>query len=146
MLNAYDELERDMNELKNNIGRKINPNDTDAMRPWRERMRSTRERTLEDMEERASQLVEAAQRIRDRTYAGARVIEIVPIAEVSATKYNAELKGLSANPQTGSICKRLSAASNQPEPENERKEKIKVEKIVKVKKERKEAEDDDEKP
>jgi len=81
MLNAYDELEKEMNELKNNTGRKINPNDTDAMRAWRERMRSTRERTLEDMEERASKLAEAAQRIRDRTYAVARVIEIAPIAE-----------------------------------------------------------------
>jgi len=70
MLMAYDELERDMNEIKNNIGRRINPNDTEAMRAWRERMRSTKERTLEDIEERASQLAEAAQRISDRTYAG----------------------------------------------------------------------------
>jgi len=66
MINVYDELERDMNELKNNIGRKIYPNDVEAILAWREIMRSTRERTLEDIEERASQLAEAAQKIRDR--------------------------------------------------------------------------------
>jgi len=55
MLNAYDELEREMNELKNNIGRRINPNDVDAMRAWRERIRSTKKKTLEAIEERASQ-------------------------------------------------------------------------------------------
>jgi len=79
MLIAFDELEKDMSELKNNIGRKMNPSDSDAMRAWRERMRNTKERTLEDLEEKASQLAEAAQRIRERTYAGARVIEIAPI-------------------------------------------------------------------
>jgi len=67
MLLAYDELEMKMNDLKNKIGRRINPNDTEAMRAWRERMRSTRERTFEDIEPRASQLAEVAQRIRDRT-------------------------------------------------------------------------------
>jgi len=81
-----------MNELKNNIGRRINPNDVDAMRAWRERTRNTKERTLEDIEERASQLSEAAIRIRDRTYAGARVIEIAPIAEISTNDYDAAIK------------------------------------------------------
>jgi len=70
---AYDELERKMNKLKNNIGRRINPNDSEAMRVWRERTRSTKERTLEDIEERPSQLAVEAQRIKDRTYAGAQV-------------------------------------------------------------------------
>jgi len=51
---AYDELEREMNDLKNNIRRRINPNDTDATRAWRERMRSTKKKTLDDIEERAS--------------------------------------------------------------------------------------------
>jgi len=32
MLLTYDELEREMNELKDNIGRRINPNDSEAMR------------------------------------------------------------------------------------------------------------------
>jgi len=85
MFIAYDELEKEMNELKNNIGRRINPNDADAMRAWRERIRSVKKTTLEDIEERASQLAEAALRIRDRTYAGARVIKIAPITEISAT-------------------------------------------------------------
>jgi len=97
MLNAYDELERKMNELKNKIGR----------------------------------------RIRDRTYAGARVIEIAPIAEVSANNYDAQLKGLEVNAQTGNACKRASETSP-AEPANKRKEKIKTEKRVKAKKERKE--------
>jgi len=30
MIMAYEELEREMNDLKNNIGRRINPNDTAA--------------------------------------------------------------------------------------------------------------------
>jgi len=84
MINVYDELERDMNELKNNIGRRINPDDVEAMHAWRKRMRSTKKKIFEDIEEKASQPAEAAQRIRDRTYAGGRVIEIAPIAEVSA--------------------------------------------------------------
>jgi len=121
MLMAYDELERDMNELKNNIGRRINPNDTEAMRAWRECMRSTKERTLEDIEERASQLAEAALIIRDRTYAGTRVIEIVPIAEVSVNNYDARVNRGEGSAQAGSSCKIPSAETRQVEPENERK-------------------------
>jgi len=90
------------------------------MHAWHERMRSTIEKTLEDIEERASQLAEVAQRLRDRTYAGARVIEIAPIAEVSANNYDAQLRVLEANADTGNACKR--AAETIPaEPANERK-------------------------
>jgi len=35
MVMAYDELERNMNELKNNIGTKVNPSDSDARRVTR---------------------------------------------------------------------------------------------------------------
>jgi len=104
------------------------------MRAWRERIRSTKERTLEDIEERASQLAEAAQRIRDRTCAGARVIDIAPIAEVGANNYDTQLRVLEANADTMNACKR--AAETIPaEPAIERKEKIETEKTVKAKNE-----------
>jgi len=135
MLVAYDELEREMNELKNNIGKRINPNDTGAMSAWRERIRSTEERTMEDIEKRASQLAEAAPRIRDRTYAGARVIEITPVEEASANNYDARSKRADASARAGSNSKKSSAETSQVKLESERKEKIKPEKIVKIKKE-----------
>jgi len=144
MLMAYDDLEREMNDLKNNIRRRINPNDTEAMRAWRERMRSTRERTFEDIERRASQLAEAAQQGRDRTYAGARVIEIAPIAGASADNYDARLSRVETEAQVGSTGRRLSNETSKAEPQNEIKEEVKTEKTVKVKKEKKAA--DEEKP
>jgi len=104
MLMAYDELEREMNEIKNNIGKRIDPNDIDEMRAWRERMRSTKERTSEDTEERASQLAETAQRIRDKTYAGARVIEIAPIAEVSTNNPDALANHADRSARLGTTC------------------------------------------
>jgi len=118
MLTAYDELEREMNKLKNNIGRRINPNDHEAMRAWRERIRSTKERTLEDLEERASQLAESVQRIRNRTYAGARVIEIAPIAKINANNYDAQLKGLETHTQIVSTGKKTNAETSHAEPVN----------------------------
>jgi len=139
MLLAYDALEREMNDLKNNIGRRINPNDTEAMLAWREFMRSTRERIFEDIEQRASQLAEAAQRIRDKTYAGARVIEIAPIAEVSANNYDARPSRVETDVQVRSTGRRLSNQTSKAEPENERKEELKTEKTVKVEKVKKKA-------
>jgi len=105
-------------------------------------MKSTNERTLEDIEERASQLAEAAQRIRDRTYAGARVIEIAPIAEVIANNPNAWINPADRSAQTGTTGIKPSAELSQVEPENERKEKMKADKTVKVKKESRGADDD----
>jgi len=163
MLVAYDELERDMNELKNNIGRRINPNDREAMSVWRERMRTTKERTLEDIELRASQLAEAAQRIRDRAFTGVRVIEIAPIAEGSVNNYDARpmrpeaiAQAGSANnydapplrpeatAQAGNAVKKLSDETTKVEARSEGPEELKTGKIVKVKKENKKA--DEQKP
>jgi len=144
MLIAYDELEREMNDLKNNIGRRINPNDTEAMRAWRERMRSTRVKTFEDIEHRASQLAEVAQRIRNRTYAGAHVTEIAPIAEASANNYDARPGHVVTDVQVGSTGRRVSNEASKAEPENKRKEELKTKNTVKGKKEKKEA--DEEKP
>jgi len=141
---AYDELKREMNDLKNNIGRRINPHDTEAMRAWRERMRSTKERTFEDLEQRASQLAEVKQIIRDRTYAGARVIEIAPIAEASANNYDERPSRIETDVQVGCTGGRLSNETSKAKPENERKEELKIEKTVEVKKEKKEA--NEEKP
>jgi len=42
MLIAYGELEREMNELRNYLGRKTNPSDTEALSSWRERVEITR--------------------------------------------------------------------------------------------------------
>jgi len=143
MINVYNEIERDMNELKNNIGRRINPNDVEAMRIWRERMKSTKKKTLEDIEEKASQLAEAAQRIRDKTYAGARVIEIAPIAEVSANSLDMSANRADRSAVLGFTCIKLTAeSSTQVEPGREGKKKKKANKTVKVKKERRG--DDDE--
>jgi len=72
MIRAYDELEREMRELKNNIGKKVESSNTEAINAWRSRMRDAREKTLGDIEERALQLAMATERIRKRTYADAR--------------------------------------------------------------------------
>jgi len=138
MIVAYDKLEREMNDLKHNIGRRVNPSDTEAMRAWRERMRSTKERTLEDIEQRASQLEEVAKRIRDRTYEGARVINIAPIAETSANNYDAGLGRVETEVQADSTDRRISNETRKPEPEKKIKEEVKTKKAVKVKKVKKE--------
>jgi len=52
-----------MHELKNNIGKRIDPSDTDAVNTKRERFRDARERMSKDIEERASQLAEVAEKI-----------------------------------------------------------------------------------
>jgi len=145
MLLAYDELEREMNDLKDNIGRRINPNDNDAMRAWRERIKNADERTLGDLEQRASRLSEAAQKMRDRTYAGTCVLEIAPIAEAGANNYDALFNVSEGIAQVGSTGMRAAAVA-QVEPAKIKKEKIKSKKTAKVKKKQKWADDDEEKP
>jgi len=102
-------------------------------------MRSTRERTIEDIEQRASLLAEAVQRTRERTYAGARVIEIAPIAEPSANNYDSRPSRVETNILVGSTSKNLSNGTTKAEPDNEKKEELKTEKTVKVKKEKNDA-------
>jgi len=81
---AYEEFEREMNELRNNTGRRVNPSDTEVMNAWKERVRIARAEALRDLEERATKLAESAGRVRERRYAGARVIKVAPIREVAA--------------------------------------------------------------
>jgi len=84
MLLAYDKLEREMYELLNSIARRINPNDPEALNAWRERVESARAESYGDNEERASQLAQAAGKVREKQYAGTRVIRIAPMKETGA--------------------------------------------------------------
>jgi len=84
MLIAYSEHEREMNELRNNIGRKTNPSEAEALSAWRERVKISRAAAYDDIERRAAILADAAERVRERGYGGSRVIEVVPIRELTA--------------------------------------------------------------
>jgi len=146
MIRAYDELEREMRERKNNIGKRIKSGDTEAINAWRPRVRDVRERTSGDIEERAIQLAMAAERIRERTYASERVIEITPIRDTSADKPSAEGERVEALAQRSSIgnkqegeMRRVKIEGVKTEPER-RSRVIKTEK--KVKSERMETNED----
>jgi len=89
MIREYDELEQEIRELKNNIRKRVEWSDTEAINAWRTRVRDAIEKTSGDIKERALQLAMAAERIRKRTYAGARVIEIAPIRDAGADKQGA---------------------------------------------------------
>jgi len=84
MLIAYGELEREMQELRNNIGRKTNPSESEALSAWREQLESSRAEAYENLESTAAKLTDAADRIRERRYGGARLIEVAPIREPTA--------------------------------------------------------------
>jgi len=84
MLIAYRELEREMNELRNNIGRKTYSSDTGILSAWREHVETSRAEAYGDLETRAAILADAAERGRERRYDGARVIEVAPIRETPA--------------------------------------------------------------
>jgi len=90
---AYDELEREMNELQNSTGRRVNPSYTEVMNARRERVEIARAEAFGDLEERATKLAEAAGRVRERRYAGARVIEVAPIREVAANVVATDIHG-----------------------------------------------------
>jgi len=78
---AYNELERELNELRNSTGRSVNPSDTEVMNAWRERVEIAGAEAFGDLEERAMKLAESAGRVRERRYAGARVIEVALIQD-----------------------------------------------------------------
>jgi len=84
MLIAYGELEREMNELRNNIGRKANTGDIEMLNAWKELGEIKRAEAFCDLETRAVRLAEAAERGRERRYGGVRVIEVTSIRETSA--------------------------------------------------------------
>jgi len=68
-----------MNELRNNIGRRTNTSDMEALSAWRERVETSRAEAYGDIESRAAILADAAVRVREKQYGGAHVIEVVPI-------------------------------------------------------------------
>jgi len=84
MLIAYGELEREMNELRNNIVRKTNPSETEALSAWRERVQFSRAEAYGIFELRAAKSADTAKRVRERRYGGARIIEVAPIRESTA--------------------------------------------------------------
>jgi len=86
MIRAYNGLEREMHELRNNIGRRIESSDTEAIKVWQTRARDAKEKMSEDIKKSALQLAGAAERIREITNMGARVIEIAPICDVRADR------------------------------------------------------------
>jgi len=83
MLMAYGELEREMNELRNNIGRKANTGETGMLKAWRELGEIGRAEALCDLEIRVARLADANDRGHERRYGGVRVIEVAPIRETT---------------------------------------------------------------
>jgi len=84
MLIAYEELEREMNELRNNIGKKTNPSDSEALSAWRKLVEMSRTEAYNNLEVRVAKLADVADRARGRRYGGARIIEVAPIRESTA--------------------------------------------------------------
>jgi len=125
MLLAYDELEREMCELRNNIRRRINPNDPEALHAWRERVESARSESYSDIEKRASQLAEAAGRVRDRQYASASVIGIAPMreTEANANARDAHKERINAIAHRGSSAREANTATSRVETNIVKKEK-----------------------
>jgi len=63
MQTAYEELEREMNELQNSIGRKTNPSDAEVLDAWKECVETSRAEAYSDLETRAAKLAESAGRV-----------------------------------------------------------------------------------
>jgi len=68
-----------MNELRNNIGKKTNPSDTEALSAWRKRVEISRAEAYGDIESRVGKLPDAAERVREKRYNSALVIEVAQI-------------------------------------------------------------------
>jgi len=79
MVIAYGELEREMNELRNNIGRKANTGEIGMLKACRELGEINRAEAFCDLETRAARLADAADRGREKRYGCVRVIEVAPI-------------------------------------------------------------------
>jgi len=78
------------------------------MPAWRTRTRDAKERKLGDLKKRALLLAVAADRIRERTYAGARVIEIAPIHGAGLDRQGAQPERVEPVAHSSSIDKKLS--------------------------------------
>jgi len=73
-----------MNELRNNIGRKTNNSDAEALSAWRKRVEISRTKAYSNLESRAAKLGDAAEKVRETRYGGARINEVAPIRESTA--------------------------------------------------------------
>jgi len=67
MVRAYNDLEREMRELRNNLGKRVESSNTETIRAWRTGTREAKEKKSEDIEEKALLLSVKADRIRKRT-------------------------------------------------------------------------------
>jgi len=84
MMIAYGELEREMNELRNNIVRKNNPSERKTLCAWRERVEFSRAEAYGNLETRTVKVGETTERVRERRYGGACLIEVVLIRDPTA--------------------------------------------------------------
>jgi len=138
MIRTYDELECEMHEIRNTFAKRGESSDTDAINAWRTRTRDAKEKRTGDIEERALQLAVAAEQIRERTYAGARVIEIAPIRDIEADRQNAHTERVESNERSSNISKkpssekkRLKIEERNAKPEHEGRT-VKTEKKIKT--------------
>jgi len=140
MIKTYDELEREMYEIRSKLEKRGESSDTEAINAWRTRTKDVKEKRTGDIEERALQLAIAAERIREKTYAGARAIEIAPIREVGAEKQGSLTERVETTERSSSINKKNSSEKkkvkiedNKSKPEQEERT-AKTEKRIKTEK------------
>jgi len=140
MIRTYDELEREMHEIRCNLGKRRESNNTEAMNAWRSRTKNAKKKRTGNIKERALQLAIAAERIRERTYAGARVIEIAPIRNTGADRQGTNTERVEATERSSSINKKSSSEKKKvkiedSKPEQEHEERtVKTEKRIKTEK------------
>jgi len=84
MMIAYAELEREMNEQRNNIVRKNNPSERETLNARRERVEFSRAEAYGNLEPRTAEVAATTERGRERRYGGARLIEVVSTREPAA--------------------------------------------------------------
>jgi len=132
---AYDDLEREINELRNSVVRRANPSDAEVMNAWRERVEiaraeNARAEAFGDLEERAMRLAELAGRVRERRYAGARVIEIAPIRDAAANGSATDVQG----GRTATVAHaRSDETTERPETSRTRTKTTKIEPVIEKK-------------
>jgi len=81
---AYGELEREMNELRNNIARETNPSEKEVLSAWRELVEFSRAEAYGNFEPRTAKLADTAERVGKKRYGSARIIEVAPIRKPTA--------------------------------------------------------------
>jgi len=140
MVRAYDELEREMREMRNNLGKRGESSNTEIIRAWRTRTREAKESKSRDIEERALLLAVAADRIRERTYVGARVIEVAPARDTEADRQGIHAERVEAVAQPSNLdnearggTRRMKIQDVKTEPEDECRTNTSVKKVKREK-------------